>query len=481
MVPNVRIDCRCLTLFTMALAGVGCRVDAPTASGPPVVLERVSGDGQRARPGEPLERPLVARLLDAEGRPVRRVEVRWTVTAGEVKPRLSATDASGEARATWTPGTVAGAQRAVASADGLPPIEFTAVVDPDAVPDRIPLRALAVDTYDGSNQVVHPDVALSSLSGADDVPRLIITPYPWGNASFENPSLYEGNGREVWFTPATVTNPIVKPTRGYLSDPDLVSVPDGAGALWLYSRRVDGENEILLTQSADGVRWSAPRVVVRVPSHEAVSPTIVRRSATDWLMWTVNSGPAGCGSASTTVEMRRSTDGITWSPPTTTMLSQGGVFAWHLEVQWIPTRGEYWALVQRQGRRVVHHGCALRRDERRRHHLANLSIAGAQARRHSGVRGCRLPIHVRVRRGSRPRVALVLRRTVDVARLRMARGIRAAHAHGPLRRRGEVGRRAHRSINRSAADERNGTVTPAGRIIALLTWLDMINQRVTRG
>ena len=344
MVPNVRIDCRCLTLFTMALAGVGCRVDAPTASGPPVVLERVSGDGQRARPGEPLERPLVARLLDAEGRPVRRVEVRWTVTAGEVKPRLSATDASGEARATWTPGTVAGAQRAVASADGLPPIEFTAVVDPDAVPDRIPLRALAVDTYDGSNQVVHPDVALSSLSGADDVPRLIITPYPWGNASFENPSLYEGNGREVWFTPATVTNPIVKPTRGYLSDPDLVSVPDGAGALWLYSRRVDGENEILLTQSADGVRWSAPRVVVRVPSHEAVSPTIVRRSATDWLMWTVNSGPAGCGSASTTVELRRSTDGITWSPPTTTMLSQGGVFAWHLEVQWIPTRGEYWAL-----------------------------------------------------------------------------------------------------------------------------------------
>ena len=344
MVPNVRVDCRCLTLFVMALAGVGCRVDGPTASGPPVVLERVSGDGQRARPGEPLERPLVARLLDAEGRPVRRVEVRWTVTAGEVKPRLSATDASGEARATWTPGTVAGAQRAVASADGLPPIEFTAVVDPDAVPDRIPLQALAVDTYDGSNQVVHPDVALSSLSGADDVPRLIITPYPWGNASFENPSLYEGNGREVWFAPATVTNPIVKPTRGYLSDPDLVSVPDGAGALWLYSRRVDGENEILLTQSADGVRWSAPRVVVRVPSHEAVSPTIVRRSATDWLMWTVNSGPAGCGSASTTVELRRSTDGIMWSPPTTTMLSQGGVFAWHLEVQWIPTRGEYWAL-----------------------------------------------------------------------------------------------------------------------------------------
>ena len=90
--------------------------------------------------------------------------------------------------------------------------------------------------------------------------------------------------------------------------------------------------------------WGAPRVVVRAPNHQAVSPTVVRRSATDWLMWTVNSGATGCGSSTTTVELRRSADGITWSSPATVTLSQAGVYAWHLEVQWIPALQEYWAL-----------------------------------------------------------------------------------------------------------------------------------------
>jgi hypothetical protein len=112
----------------------------------------------------------------------------------------------------------------------------------------------------------------------------------------------------------------------------------------LYYRRVKDENEILLTQSADGVRWGAPQVVVRAPNHQAVSPAVVRRSATDWRMWTVNAGATGCSSPSTTVELRLSADGVSWSAPTTVSLSQPGVYPWHLEVQWIPSLGEYWAL-----------------------------------------------------------------------------------------------------------------------------------------
>lgn len=61
-------------------------------------------------------------------------------------------------------------------------------------------------------------------------------------------------------------------------------------------------------------------------------------------MWTVNSGPAGCTASSTTVELRRSTDGIEWSAPTPATLAQAGVFAWHIEVQWIPSLREYWAM-----------------------------------------------------------------------------------------------------------------------------------------
>ena len=103
-------------------SGGGCRSDAPTASGPPVALQRVSGDGQTAPPDAPLDRPLVARLVDAAGRPVRRVEVRWTVTAGTVSPEISATDANGDATTVWRLGPSQGVQRAVATADGIDPV-----------------------------------------------------------------------------------------------------------------------------------------------------------------------------------------------------------------------------------------------------------------------------------------------------------------------------------------------------------------------
>ena len=337
MVPNgVRVA------LTIVVVLTACRGDAPTAGGRPVALERVSGDGQSAPPGESLERPLVARLVDGEGRPVRRVEVRWTSTAGVVTPAASATDGNGEAKAVWKLGTEPGPQHATATADGLDPVDFIAFVDPNVLPDRLPLRAIDLTTYDGSGQVVHPDIAFG-VDGLDAKPRLAITPYPWGNANYENPSLFEGAGRDAWFEPAGITNPVVRPSGGYLSDPDILWLADQR-ELWLYYRHVDDGNEVLLTRSTDGVRWTQPRVVLRVPNHQAVSPTVVRRGPNDWLMWTVNSGATGCSSSTTSVELRRSGDGLTWSSPTTAALVQPGVYPWHIEVQWIPARQEYWAL-----------------------------------------------------------------------------------------------------------------------------------------
>jgi hypothetical protein len=329
--------------LTISVALVACRSDAPTVARRPASLVRISGDGQSAPPGEPLEQPLVARLVDADGRPVRRVDVRWSASAGDVSPAISATDANGEARAVWKLGTEPGPQRAIAIADGLDPVAFVAFVDPNALPDRLPLRAIALETYDGSGQVVHPDIATPTPEGVDGSARLAITPYPWGNASYENPSLFEGNGRDAWAIPPGITNPVAKPSGGYLSDPDILWVPEER-EFWLYYRHVDDGNEILVSQSRDGAQWGPPRVVVRVPSHQAVSPTVVRRSATDWLMWTVNAGAAGCASSGTTVELRRSTDGLMWTSPTTARLTQPGFYPWHLEVQWIPSRQEYWAL-----------------------------------------------------------------------------------------------------------------------------------------
>ena len=213
-----------------------------------------------------------------------------------------------------------------------------------ARPDPPTVLAIRAATYEGSGQAVHPDVAVLPATGTRAAtPFLALTPYPFGNATYENPSIYTGDGLAEWSAPIGATNPVVQPYDGYLSDPDMLYDP-ATGELWLYYRQVTSENQVWLVRSADGVHWSAPVLVAHAPNHEIVSPTVVRRAAGDWLMWSVNSGSVGCSSATTTVELRRSTDGLAWSAPETVALDEPGGSPWHLDVEWIPSRQEFWAL-----------------------------------------------------------------------------------------------------------------------------------------
>ncbi|HEU5040830.1 MAG TPA: hypothetical protein VFT84_08430, partial [Gemmatimonadales bacterium] len=173
--------------------------------------------------------------------------------------------------------------------------------------------------------------------------HLAITPYPFGDASRENPSHFVGERVDLFALPSGAPNPVVRPASGHLSDPDMVYV-ESTGELWLYYRQVTSDNIVLLTRTTDGVRWSAPLEVVRAPNHQVVSQTVVRRGEGDWWMWAVNAGPSGCGAPSTTVEVRRSADGTNWSAAERVALRHESLFPWHLEVQWLPSRGEFWAL-----------------------------------------------------------------------------------------------------------------------------------------
>ena len=336
--PRARRRWKLRLCFAVALAPIlasACSSDSPVAAAGaiPALLERVSGDRQIAPPGEQLARPLVVRILDTDGRPVRRVEVRWSATSGTITPTVALTDINGVASATWRLGTSPGEHTVRAEADGVAPTSYVAVVDPDASPLPDPLRSLALTTYDGSGQVVHPDYARLTGEFPLGTHALVITPYPYGNANFENPSLFAGDGRDRWNVPATVTNPVARPEGGYLSDPDMVYSSD-ARLLRVYYRQVTAANEILMIESADGARWTPPKLVARAPNHSIVSPAIVRRATDDWWMWSVNSGASGCGSATTSVEVRRSRDGIEWSAPRVVELVQaGGLFPWHIEVQ----------------------------------------------------------------------------------------------------------------------------------------------------
>jgi hypothetical protein len=332
---------RLMVPFLASLAA--CNEGAAPAA--PAEVRATSGGGQMGPVQTMLPAPLVATVVDERGGPVRGVRVDWIPDgAGRIHPAFSTTDGEGRAAARWVLGEEAGTANALATVSDLPPATFTAMAEPvEAIPTG-EIRLLSLPTYEGSGQVVHPDY-VQSLDGAFAYGHhLAITPYPFGNATYENPSLFGSLGkRDGWLLEPGAPNPIVRPASGYLSDPDVVYVPD-SNELWLYYRQATNDNVVLLIRSGDGLRWSEPVEVARRPSHQIVSPTVVRKSASEWYMWAVNSGPSGCGAPSTQVELRRSSDGKHWSDPEPLDLPAPALWPWHLDVQWIPSRNEFWAI-----------------------------------------------------------------------------------------------------------------------------------------
>jgi Bacterial Ig-like domain (group 1) len=332
---------RALVAALLSASFTGCDGDAGPR--PPSVVRVTEGDGQIARVGTVLPAPIVVTVLNADGQPVEGARVDWRTDDGQLLPVAGETDAFGEARARWQLDQVEGARTGTATVPGTEPAMFTAIGESaDALPfDQV--MPLPFSTYDGSGQIVHPDFA-ATPAGALGLPlHLAITPYPFGNAAFENPSFFESRRRDSWALPQGGPDPVVFPATGYLSDPDLVYVPD-LGELWLYYRQVTSDNIVQLVRTSDGQTWSAPVEVLRAPNHQIVSPSVVRRAIGDWRMFAVNSGSIGCGAASTVVMVRRSTDGIHWGPAAPVQLSQPDLWPWHIDVQWVPQLNRFWAL-----------------------------------------------------------------------------------------------------------------------------------------
>ena len=328
----------------LCLATLSC-ADASRSTGPgDERVEVADGDGQRGAPRQELPHPVRVRVTSG-GVPLAGVRVQWQVEGGgHAEPAESLTDAGGFAETRWTLGDAPAAQRIRAVVSGITPATVRALFEGDPPPLNGPPVPLAFVTFDGSGEVVHTDWTATPSRWAS-AGWLALTPYPNGNATFENPSLYAGEAISSWLVPGGLTNPVVRPRgSGYLSDPDVLYRAD-RDEMWLYYREVAaGRNTIFLTRSGDGVHWSTPVTVADGPDHVIVSPAVVRHGASEWLMWSVNSGSAGCGAAATTVELRRSSDGVSWSSPQPVVLEQDGFSPWHIEVQWIAERGEYWAL-----------------------------------------------------------------------------------------------------------------------------------------
>ena len=151
-----------------ALLGWGC-ADDPTPvvpPGPPADVQAGSATTREGTVGGAVAEPLVVRVVDADGRAVPNVPVRWQVQdgAGQVAPPEVVTDAQGDARTTWTLGRTAGLQRLTAVATttrGADSVTFSAqaavgaparvrlVAEGPAVAvgDSLPVTTTAVDAF----------------------------------------------------------------------------------------------------------------------------------------------------------------------------------------------------------------------------------------------------------------------------------------------------------------------------------------------
>jgi hypothetical protein len=212
---------------------------------------------------------------------------------------------------------------------------------------------VSTKTYEGSGQSVHPDVLVFPQGWHGSKLWFSMTPYPYGNSGFENPSLLVSDDLTDLQVPGGVVNPLVPmpDAPNYNSDPDLVY--DARFDRLVMSYRVAGgpSNTIMVMSSVDGQHWSVPHLAFQEPGNGAVSQTMVAAQGGHPAMaWYVNAGNAGCSATSTQVMVRVATtaayplDSIAWPASQLTDLAQPGYVIWHMKVEYVPSKKEYWAL-----------------------------------------------------------------------------------------------------------------------------------------
>jgi hypothetical protein len=207
---------------------------------------------------------------------------------------------------------------------------------------------LGLRTADGTTGFVHPDVVLFPHRWNGWRFWMAVTPYAREGTSTpdqkENPFVFVSNNGRWWVAPPGLANPVATPGHdAHLSDPDLV-FDSAASTLRLYYRETAGSNDrILVTTSRNGVTWSSPRSVVATSDLSLLSPAVARDST--WRMWHVHVDQSGCRATWTTALVRTSPDGLAWGAMRPVALSPPGYRVWHLDVQYLPTVHQFWALV----------------------------------------------------------------------------------------------------------------------------------------
>jgi len=199
---------------------------------------------------------------------------------------------------------------------------------------------LVTPTYDNSGQAMHPSILCFASSWHGYRYWMSMTPYTDQNYMVENPSILVSQDGTTWKLPDGLTNPVAPNEFRHLMDSELFH-DYASDQLWLYYMKGDNDGSYLLfRRSSDGVHWSAEQVLIKKQYDTMVSPTVENVNGI-YRLWTVN--PQATNTVNL-VEYRTSADGINWSDPEIVNLSQSGVQVWHIEIRFIASKKEYWAI-----------------------------------------------------------------------------------------------------------------------------------------
>ena len=217
---------------------------------------------------------------------------------------------------------------------------------------RIPIlqnaqQPLRIPTYDGSGQVVHPSV-IDFLNEYGVVAWsgyrywMVLTPYPYSQDQYENPSLYASHDGFTWVVPQNISNPLITAStlgnKGFLFDPDMIYNPD-SDQLWIYYRfaSTDVLKMQLICINPDLTVTTPVTIIEQSPWSQKDNQTrsfcIYRESSDRWHMW----GGGGKGKAPYNTYYFFSNDGISWSEPHLVLNQDGvdpfqsiGLSNWHM-------------------------------------------------------------------------------------------------------------------------------------------------------
>ena len=135
---------------------------------------------------------------------------------------------------------------------------------------------LDIPTYDGTGQVVHPDIFFDGTIGKY---VLAFTPYPFTDDSHENPCVAVSDDGIRFYEERPGLNPLAPPPeKDHNDDPD-ISLHDGVyGLVYLETVRPDYQDVVLL-RSRDRLSWERRVLYRQEPAGKSddliVSPAVI--------------------------------------------------------------------------------------------------------------------------------------------------------------------------------------------------------------